>query len=36
MALGIKCGESIKVQIEGDNEEVAAAALQAIVESTEH
>jgi phosphocarrier protein len=36
MALGIKCGESIKVQIEGDNEEAAAAALQAIVESTEH
>lgn len=36
MALGIKCGESIKVQVEGDNEEVAAATLQTIVESTDH
>jgi phosphocarrier protein len=36
MALGIKCCETIKVQVEGENEEAAAAALQAIVESTEH
>ena len=36
MALGIKKGESIKVQVEGDTEEVTAAALQAIVESTDH
>ena len=36
MALGIKCGESIKVQVEGDTEEATAAALQAIVESTDH
>ena len=36
MALGIKCGESIKVQVEGENEDTAAASLQAIVESTEH
>ena len=36
MALGIKKGESIKVQVEGDTEEATAAALQAIVESTEH
>jgi phosphotransferase system HPr-like phosphotransfer protein len=36
MALGIKCGESIKVQVEGDNEDAAVASLQAIVESTEH
>ena len=36
MALGIKCGESIKVQVEGDTEEATVAALQAIVESTEH
>jgi phosphocarrier protein len=36
MALGIKCGESIKVQVEGDNAEVAAATLQAIVESSDH
>ena len=36
MALGIKCGESIKVQVEGDAEDKAAADLQAIVESTDH
>ena len=36
MALGIKCCESIKVQVEGDNEEAAAATLQAIVESSDH
>jgi phosphocarrier protein HPr len=36
MTLGIKCGETIKVQVEGDNEEAAAASLQAIVESSEH
>jgi phosphocarrier protein len=36
MALGIKSGESIKVQVEGDNEEAAAANLQSIVESTDH
>ena len=36
MALGIKCCESIKVQVEGDTEEATAAALQAIVESTDH
>lgn len=36
MALGIKQGESIKVQVEGDTEEATATALQAIVESTDH
>ena len=36
MALGIKCGESIKVQVEGDTEEATAAVLQAIVESSDH
>ena len=36
MALGIKKGESIKVQVEGDTEEATAATLQAIVESTDH
>lgn len=36
MSLGIKCGETIKVQVEGDNEDVAAANLQAIVESADH
>ena len=36
MALGIKKGESIKVQVEGDTEEATAAALQAIVESSDH
>ena len=36
MSLGIKCGESIKVQIEGDSEEAAAANLKSIVESADH
>lgn len=36
MSLGIKCGDSIKVQVEGDNEDSALAALQKIVESTDH
>jgi phosphocarrier protein len=36
MSLGIKCGESIRVQFEGENESVAADALQAIVESSDH
>ena len=36
MALGIKSGESIKVQVEGDNEEATAKNLQSIVESTDH
>ena len=36
MSLGIKCGESVRVQVEGDNETDAAAALQAIVESSDH
>ena len=36
MSLGIKCGESIKVQIEGESEEAAAANLKSIVESADH
>ena len=36
MALGIKKGESIKVQVEGETEEATAVALQAIVESSDH
>ena len=36
MSLGIKCGESIKVLVEGDSEESAAANLQSIVESSDH
>lgn len=36
MALGIKSGESIRVQVEGDNEEATATNLQSIVESTDH
>lgn len=36
MALGIKSGESIKVQVEGDNEEATAKNLQSIVECTDH
>jgi phosphocarrier protein len=36
MSLGIKCGESIRVQVEGDNEAQAAESLQQIVESSDH
>ena len=36
MSLGIKCGESIKVQIEGESEEATAANLKSIVESADH
>jgi phosphocarrier protein len=36
MSLGIKCGESIRVQVEGENETQAAQALQKIVESSDH
>ncbi|MFM8921307.1 MAG: HPr family phosphocarrier protein [Candidatus Nanopelagicaceae bacterium] len=36
MSLGIKCGESIRVQVEGDNESDAADSLQRIVESSDH
>ena len=36
MSLGIKCGESVRVQIEGDNETDTASALQEIVESSDH
>ena len=36
MSLGIKCGESIKVEIEGESEEAAADNLKSIVESTDH
>ena len=36
MSLGIKCGESIRVQVEGDNETEAAESLQRIVESSDH
>jgi phosphocarrier protein len=36
MSLGIKCGESIRVQVEGDKEDEAVQALQKIVESSDH
>jgi phosphotransferase system HPr (HPr) family protein len=36
MSLGIKCGESIRVQVEGENETQAAQSLQKIVESSDH
>ncbi len=36
MSLGIKCGESIRVQVEGENEAQAAESLQQIVESSDH
>ena len=36
MSLGIKSGESIKVQVEGENEETTASNLQLIVESVDH
>ena len=36
MALGIKCGESVSVQVEGDNEAAAVESLKAIVESADH
>ena len=36
MALGIKCGESVSVQIEGENEAAAIDSLKAIIESADH
>ncbi|MEN9698409.1 MAG: hypothetical protein RL448_364 [Actinomycetota bacterium] len=36
MALGIKCGESVSVQIEGENEAAAVDSLKAIIESADH
>ena len=36
MSLGIKCGDSIKVQVEGDSEAAAFDSLKTIVESTDH
>ena len=36
MSLGIKCGELIKVQTEGESEEAAAVNLKSIVESADH
>jgi phosphocarrier protein len=35
MTLGVKCGDEIYVQVEGEGEEQVAAALQVIAESTE-
>ena len=31
MSLGVKCGETIKLTIEGEDEEAAAAAMQAFL-----
>ncbi len=36
MTLGVKCGDEIIVQVEGENEEAAANALQLLAESNEH
>ena len=33
MSLGVKCGDTIKLTIEGADEENAAAAMQAFLES---
>ena len=33
MSLGVKCGDTIKLTIEGEDEETAAAAMQAFLES---
>ena len=33
MGLGVKCGDTIKLTIEGEDEETAAAAMQAFLES---
>ena len=33
MGLGVKCGDTIKLTIEGADEETAAAAMQAFLES---
>jgi phosphocarrier protein HPr len=36
MTLGVKFGDEIVVQVEGDGEESAAATLQALAESADH
>ena len=33
MSLGVKCGDTVKLTIEGEDEETAAAAMQAFLES---
>ena len=33
MGLGVKCGDTVKLTIEGEDEEAAAAAMQAFLES---
>ena len=33
MGMGVKCGDTIKLTIEGEDEETAAAAMQAFLES---
>ena len=32
MGLGVKCGDTVKLTIEGEDEETAAAAMQAFLE----
>ena len=36
MALGIKCGETVSVQVEGENEDAAISSLKQIIESADH
>ena len=33
MGLGVKCGDTVKLTIEGEDEETAVAAMQAFLES---
>ena len=36
MTLGVKCGDEIVVQVEGESEDATAATLQALAESADH
>ena len=36
MTLGVKCGDEIIVQVEGETEDATASALQLLAESTDH
>ena len=36
MTLGVKCGDEIVVQVEGESEDATAAALRALAESADH
>lgn len=36
MTLGVKCGDEIVVQVEGESEDATAATLQALAENADH